>query len=231
MNEMNQKVFVKKDELGNVIRLSSNPDYGYVLLEQSRITIKNNWANNKKFTTLLHGTLEDLKAMDFENVEYLSGNIVVRESVIPFDSDNPNRNIKIAGDTGIILCNENGEPIYRKTVYDPSGTMIDELVPHANGDEIKAVLKENKKSYEDMAVESLAEDKKEDDESQLNMFSDDDMDDVAIDSLSDTPKHDSNIDKCFVEEMVEQTIKDEDEDIDFEMQEYEGDDTIFSLEG
>ena len=48
----------------------------------------------------------------------------------------------MAGDTGIVCC-EHGQPIYRKTFYDASGTMEDTYVAHTNGDAIREANADN----------------------------------------------------------------------------------------
>ena len=136
---MKSSISIKVDANGNAIRQSSNPEYGYIILAQERITIKTNgWVDKKTFTTLIRGKIEDLQNSGLTEMKYLPGNIIVIEQTEPFDSFDPNKALKVAGDTGIILCTEDGEPIYRKTIYDGSGIMHDILIPHANGDEIKA---------------------------------------------------------------------------------------------
>ena len=66
----------------------------------------------------------------------LPGKIYIRESLEPFSADDPDRDLKIAGDTGVVCCSH-GQPIYRKSFYDQTGTQGDDLVPHTNGDAIK----------------------------------------------------------------------------------------------
>ena len=127
----NQPVTIVKDDLGNVVRLTSNPEYGYILLSQKRISFKNGWVNEKNITTLLKGKTDTLKVMGFDLMDTLPGNIIVQESTTPVDPDNTSRNLKIAGDTGIILCTKDGEPIYRETKYDPTGLEADVLLEHA----------------------------------------------------------------------------------------------------
>jgi hypothetical protein len=144
---MNSKVFIVPDQSGNVIRQSRNPELGYVRLTQDRITINNRgWVNKKTFSTLLKGSIEDLKTMGIDNMDYMPGNIIVQESTTPFNEAEPNRDLKVAGDTGVVLHNHNGEPIYRTTIYDQSGCMSDILIPHANGEEIKKKIGKKKKS-------------------------------------------------------------------------------------
>ncbi len=126
----NHPVIIEKDQLGNVVRQSANPEYGYILLSQARVFLKNGWINEKKHTTLIKGKIDTLKSMGFDLLTTLPGNIIVYESTEPVDSMNTSRNLKIAGDTGIILCTKDGEPIYRQTKYDPTGLESDVLLEH-----------------------------------------------------------------------------------------------------
>lgn len=135
---MNNQVTIAPDELGNVIRVSkNNSDYGHVRLTQDRVIITvNGWVKNSNVSALLHGTVEDLQIIGIADKETLPGKIIIRESVDPFSKNDPDRDLKIAGETGVICCSH-GEPIYRKSFYDPSGTQEDDLVPHTNGDAIR----------------------------------------------------------------------------------------------
>ena len=68
--------------------------------------------------------------------------MIIREQITAFDNNNPDRDLKMAGETGIIckaVDTETGEvvPIYRKTFFDPTMKMTDTLVPHINSDEIR----------------------------------------------------------------------------------------------
>lgn len=135
---MQNKVQIVPDELGNVIRVSqNNTDYGHVRLQQERVTFTNTgWVNRKTASTLLHGKVEDLREMGLHNMKELTGKIVIRESLEPFNSTDPDRDLKIAGDTGIVCC-QDGQPIYRKTMYTADANAEDVLVSHDNGDAIR----------------------------------------------------------------------------------------------
>ena len=135
---MQNKVQIIPDDLGNVIRVSQNNDeFGHVRLEQERVTFGNTgWVNRKTVSTLLHGKVQDLRDMGIQNMTELSGKIVVRESLEPFNTNNPDRDLKIAGTTGIICC-QDGQPIYRKTVFTADMNAEDVLVAHTNGDAIR----------------------------------------------------------------------------------------------
>jgi hypothetical protein len=121
MKTNSSNVMVSPDEQGNAIRVSkTNPEYAHIRLTQEKISFgTQGWINRKVLSTLVHGKLEDLQVMEFTADQKLSGNIVVREQTEPFNSNNPDRDLKKAGDTGIICCSH-GEPIYRKTFYDAS---------------------------------------------------------------------------------------------------------------
>ncbi len=135
---MQNKVQINPDEMGNVIRVSkNNPEFGHIRLTQERVSFGNTgWVNRKQLSTLLHGKVEDLREMGLQNMKELTGKIVVTESLEPFNKANPDRDLKIAGDTGIICC-QDGQPIYRKTTYVSDVNAEDVLVAHNNGDAIR----------------------------------------------------------------------------------------------
>jgi hypothetical protein len=135
---MQNKVQIVPDELGNVIRVSqNNSEFGHVRLEQDRVSYTNSgWVDRKVVTTLLHGKTEDLREMDLHNKTELNGKIIVKESLTPFNDKDPDRDLKIAGNTGVICC-QDGQPIYRKTMYTPDINAEDTLITHNNGDAIR----------------------------------------------------------------------------------------------
>ena len=139
------KVVVKADELGNVIGVSkNNPEYGYVKVQQSTIQINDQgWLRPVVRTALIKGKVDDLVNCDFNSEQVLPGKIVVRESLVPFNQENPDRDLKIAGDTGII-CRVNDEPIYRQTFYTQNVNAVDEFIMHTNTNEIRDVLSAQK---------------------------------------------------------------------------------------
>jgi hypothetical protein len=137
------KVNIMPDEHGNKIRVSSNnPEFGYIRLQQNTTTIgANNWLKAQNRSTLVHGKVEELEA-SFSGIDHLPGQLIIREQITAFDNNNPDRDLKMAGETGIIckaVDTETGEvmPIYRKTFFDPTMKMTDTLVPHINSDEIR----------------------------------------------------------------------------------------------
>ena len=133
---MNPFVIVSSDEDGNVIVPTKN-DNGYVRLTQERMIInKKGWINVKPVSTLVQGEIAMLEKLDWKANQQLRGQIVVKESLEPFNSTNPEKDYKIAGETGVVCCID-GQPIYRKTFYDVSGQDSDVLLEHTNQEEIK----------------------------------------------------------------------------------------------
>jgi len=135
---MQSKVNILADDMGNVIRQSSNnSEYGYVRLQQDRVTFGNNgWVKKSNVSTLLHGKLEDLQSLNLEAGGTLPGKLIIRESLEPFSKNDPDRDMKYAGETGIVCCVD-GQPIYRKTFYVVDQTAEDVLIAHNNGDAIR----------------------------------------------------------------------------------------------
>jgi len=149
----NSKVTVVADDNGNVIRQSKNPEIGYVRVTQDAVSYSaNGWVQRKTRSALILGNIDDLKELKFKKGQTLDGKIVVKESTEPFNSEDPDRDLKIAGSTGILCCTADGEPIYRTTFYDATGLQVDIMIPHANGDAIRAA------NSEGAGAEAIAED-------------------------------------------------------------------------
>lgn len=142
---MNSKVRITADDNGNIIGISeNNPEYGYVRVEQTVTQINDEgWLKNVKRSALIKGKVQDLLDVNYQKDQELPGRIVVRESFIPFNPANPDRDLKIAGDTGII-CRVDDMPIYRQTFYTSNENMHDELIMHTNREEIKEVMSAQK---------------------------------------------------------------------------------------
>jgi len=115
---MEKRVRVVADANGSVIcQSTNNPEYGYIRIVQSKKVIdENNFVRIKEVSALLQGTIEDLKSLNHYAGEVIDGNIFIVESMHPFNLKAPQRDLKIAGQTGIV-CKVGNEPIYRKTVY------------------------------------------------------------------------------------------------------------------
>lgn len=137
---MENKVTVVADKNGNIISRSlNNPDYGYIKVEQFATQINDQgWLRNVKRYALIKGKVTDLLECNYKEGQLITGKIVVRESLTPFNPENPDRDLKIAGNTGVI-CRLDDEPIYRQTFFTTNLNSQDELVMHNNSDEIREV--------------------------------------------------------------------------------------------
>ena len=135
---MVSKVKVTANEAGDVIVMSKeNNKYGHIRVEQKRTVISDKgWVKVKSVSALLHGTVEDLEQFGFEDGQLIQGKIVIKESLVPFNAENPEKDYKIAGTTGIVCCVD-GQPIYRKTFYNPSANDQDETLAHDNSEAIR----------------------------------------------------------------------------------------------
>lgn len=135
---MQNKVNIVADDMGNIIRQSSNnAEFGHIRLEQQRVVFGNSgWVKSTNRSTLLHGKMDDLQNLQLSVNTPLTGKIIVKESLTPFSNNDPDRDLKIAGETGII-CAVDGEPIYRKTFFVADATAEDVLIAHTNGEAIR----------------------------------------------------------------------------------------------
>jgi hypothetical protein len=136
---MNSTVKVVADATtGSVIMVSpNNPDFASVRLEQTKIVIgNNNFIEKKTVSTLLQGSTTDLLSMGLYAGQDLPGVIVIEESLTAFNKKTPERDLKIAGDTGIV-CSVDGNPIYRRAVYSTASNAQDLLVQHNNIEQLR----------------------------------------------------------------------------------------------
>jgi hypothetical protein len=135
---MVSKVKVTANEAGEVIIMSKdNGKYGHIRVEQKRTMISDKgWVKVKGVSALLHGTVEELESLGYEDGQTLPGKIVIKESLVPFNVKAPEVDYKMAGNTGIVCCVD-GQPIYRKAFYNPSGNDQDDTIAHDNGEAIR----------------------------------------------------------------------------------------------
>ena len=135
---MFNQVIVTGNDAGEAIIVSrENPKFGHIRVEQKR-TIMNNkgWVTSKVLSALVHGSVEELRSLDWVAGQFLPGKIVIKESLIPFNMKDPSNDYKIAGRTNVV-CTVEGQPIYRKTFYNMGGNENDDFVSHDNVDEIR----------------------------------------------------------------------------------------------
>ena len=86
---------------------------------------------------MIPGTLSELQDSGFFAGQQLDGKIVVEESLEPFNAKTPERDLKVAGDTGVV-CTLGGFPIYRRTKFTLDGNAQDTLIKHDNVEQLRA---------------------------------------------------------------------------------------------
>ena len=142
---MNSTVKVVADATtGAVVKISeNNPVFASVRVEQTRMIIgNNNFIERKNVSALLQGSTADLTLMGFYAGQELPGTIVIEESMTPFNKKTPERDLKVAGDTGII-CTVGGQPIYRRAVYSSASNAQDTLIKHDNVEQLRTAYAQN----------------------------------------------------------------------------------------
>jgi hypothetical protein len=139
---MNSKVIVLADEATkSVVNVSqNNPKYGYIRVQQVRTLVDDNgFLRRKVITALAPGLLDELTEIGYYPGQQIDGKIVVEESLEPFNKENPERDLKVAGETGIV-CTFAGLPIFRRTKLSFDATTADILIKHDNSDELRAAF-------------------------------------------------------------------------------------------
>jgi len=142
---MDGKTIVLGNSTEGVIHTSKNSEYGFIRVEQERSLFDSKgFLRRKPVSALIPGTIEDLKKAGFYKGQELPGKIVIIEQTEPFSKTNPEMDLKVAGQTGII-CTKNGKRIYRKHFYTVFTDADDEMIQHTNGEDIsEAYLAEKK---------------------------------------------------------------------------------------
>lgn len=136
---MKSSVKVTADKAGNVISVSkNNPEWGHIRVEQTRMVVdEKGFARATRVSALIPGKVAELAAFGFTAGQELPGTIFFQESTEPFNAVTPERDLKIAGTSGVI-CRIGDEPIYRKNVYSENPDQMDITIEHTNKDEVKA---------------------------------------------------------------------------------------------
>ena len=134
------KVKITADKNGNIITISeNNPEYGWIFVEQIASQFENGWMKNVVRKARINGKKNELVEAKFTKGQELPGKIIVLESLVPFNNEEPDRDLKIAGKTGII-CRYEDQPIYRQSYFTTNLNSYDELINHTNRDEIREVM-------------------------------------------------------------------------------------------
>jgi len=147
-------VKITSNSEGYVIHTSKNPNYGYVIVAQESLVIKDSFMTKRRLTALIHGTITLLESRDFQEGEELPGKIVIKEQTIPFKGIELTNQIKIAGDTAVV-CKLDDSVIFRRTVFTSDLDDKDVLVQHDNIEEILEARKSPIYNVADIADETF----------------------------------------------------------------------------
>jgi hypothetical protein len=131
----------------SVVNVSeNNSDYGYIRIQQVRTVIDDNgFLRRKSVSALIPGTVTELTETGFYEGQILDGKIVIEESLAPFNSKTPEKDLKLAGETGIV-CRVGGMPIYRRTKFSTMSNAADTLIKHDNVEELREAYARQKSS-------------------------------------------------------------------------------------
>lgn len=131
------KVLVTSKD-GHVIVKSANEEFGHIRVEQVRMVVDDTtgFAKMKKISALVPGKISHLKGFGWKDGDEVNGKIRIVERLSPFNKKDPDRDLKIAGKSGIV-CEQDGKPIYRKHFFTLNINLGDDLKEHTNDDEIR----------------------------------------------------------------------------------------------
>lgn len=134
-------VKILANEMGNVVNVSpNNPEFGYIRVKQTTSSFNSDgWLTTEERYALLKGKLDALQSLGYDATTTLPGKLIRQESLEPFDDYSTP---KIAGSSGVV-CKLEGQPIYSRVKYDPTGTQHDVLIPHDNKEEIISGMSNN----------------------------------------------------------------------------------------
>jgi hypothetical protein len=157
MNSNSSVTVVADATTGAVINQSeNNPEYGYIRVQQAVNQYDDNgFLRRKKLAAIIAAPMGDLQDAGYYAGQLLPGRIIVQESTTPWNKDNPERDLKIAGKTGIV-CRIEGQPIYRRTLYTEKDNVKDAFLAHDNVDELRAAYNESSsavKANEDFSIQ------------------------------------------------------------------------------
>lgn len=134
-NPKTGEVFTKNEGLGK-----DKKQYGYIRYEESSLDESGPVTRVKTISALRTISQDDYNKAKhlFVDGKSVKGRIRIIENTEGGLGFQP----KMAGsDKDALQCLTGGKQIFRKTEYDPSGELADELVPHDNGAEISAAAK------------------------------------------------------------------------------------------
>ena len=142
---MDGKVIVTAIGKDVVVVSRNNPAYGHIRVKQRRLIVSSSGHGKlKEYTSLMSGTVKDLRQLGWVKDQEIEGKIIIKEQTFPFNNNKPEKDIKLAGE-GSVPCKLQGKIIYRKLVYCQDPEAKDVFVIHDNMDEIKKAYANRKK--------------------------------------------------------------------------------------
>lgn len=128
---MANPVVVTANDQGQVVIPSSNPEFGYIRVEQVTTSFNAGWMRREKRSAIIRGKFEDLESLNFKAGQPLPGKIQVIESLTPTNPNDLMQDVKRTKMDGEILV-VNDQPIYRTAVYVQDVNAADVLLQHTN---------------------------------------------------------------------------------------------------
>ena len=76
----------------------TSQNFGFIRVTQKRVMINSNsFVDYVPLSAIIGGKIEALEALEWSAGEKLSGRIVITEKLNPFNNENPNQHLKMAG--------------------------------------------------------------------------------------------------------------------------------------
>lgn len=145
MEMFRSPVIVTANADGKIVVHNEEGPYGYIRVQQM-ISYQDagGFLKTRTVSALVPGKIVDLeKIVEMRKLtdgSSFGGKICMIESVTPFKTRNPEKDLKYAGNTRVV-CKQGGKSIYRITKWFSDPNAADELIPHDNKEEIqKAIL-------------------------------------------------------------------------------------------
>ncbi len=155
-SEKRNQVLVHGNEKGEVIiHAKSGNGYAHIKVSMERMVVDEvGYARKKQIFAQIAGLAKDLEGFGWRSGQMVRGNIVIKERLEPFNSNDPNRDAKRVGKTNTLFKFE-GKTIYKKNVYTSDEDAHDLFRDHDNFEEVNKALgkvsKQLEPSPEDMA--------------------------------------------------------------------------------
>ena len=159
-----QVVTIIGNKKNEVLTVSpNNPEYGWLAVQSTQPTFQEGFMRLGKRVAFIAGTVKQLEeyisGLNLVVGSELPGKIVIREQLEPIDANNletgikyPNAAAKEAG----LMCSVGDQPVYRRAFYTPDLSIIDTLVQHHNGADIKEFMAKNPATANSSAIRNAS---------------------------------------------------------------------------